>query len=331
MTSYFDLLIATAMILEEPEPANVERWIYGTHFKQLLDAIKVFRNYYAERKAQWSIPQSLLDELDALIIQFPTLTYHYTIKAADQNVMVDALYAIGRLVQYGKPVIKVCYVKRMKIHWLNPDGSVKQTFDYYANQKPKVPHWIDGVDYPDGNVKVETVWWTNFVQSVRSDIRAKLLWSMTYQDRINGQCVTPTPNTDFSIFNFFRMPSENISLECYLMDCDSGGNYNFIPIPIEVTDVSPPPPMTASIEGTIKGWNPAMFPLPPNEGPLKDVKISVGALSTLTNASGYYKITGIPVGYHTWAAFKVGWREIKVGEEYRSGEAKHRDAVIVPA
>jgi len=328
MTSYFDLLIAVAMILEEPEPANVQKWIYGTHFKQLLDAIKVFRNYYAERKAQWGIPQSLMDELDALIIQFPILTYHYTIKAADQNVMVDALYAIGRLVQYGKPVAKVCYVKGMKIHWLNPDGSVKQTFDYYANQKPKVPHWIDGVDYPDGNVKVETVWWTNFAQSVRSDIRAKLLWSVKYQDRINGSCVTPTPSTDFSLFNLFRMPSENISLECYMMDCDTGGNYSFIPIPIEVTDVSPPSPLMASIEGTIKGWRPNRIP---PEQPLEGVKISVSTLSQLTDKNGYYKVSNIPVGYHTWVAEKTGWRTIKVGEEYRSGDVKHRDAVMVPA
>lgn len=328
MTSYFDLLIAVEMITEVPRPENPNRWIYGTEFQQLLNALRVFRNYYDERKGSWGIPQALITELDGYIAKFPAPYYHYTIKAKDQNNMVDALNVIGKLVPYGPPVITQCYVKRVKVHWLNPDGSIKQTFDYSGNQKPQIPHWIDGVDYPDGNAKVETVWRTNFTQSVRSDTRTLLKWSKKYQDRITGSCTTPPLNTDYSIFNLFRMPPEHISIECYMMDCETGTNYNYIPVPVDVTDVSPPPPLTASIEGTIKGYFPNRLP---TDQPLEGVTISVGTLSQLTDSNGYYKITGIPVGYHTWKAEKTGWRTIKVSEEYRSGDVKNRDAVMVPA
>lgn len=327
MTSLYDLMIAVEMIVEVPIPNNPNRWIYGTEFKQLLDALRVFRNYYDERKASWGIPQSLITELDGYIAKFPTVYYHYTIKAKDQNNMVDALNVIGKLVPYGPPQINICYVKRVKVHWLNPDGSIKQTFDYSGNQRPKIPHWIDGVDYPDGNGKVETVWRTNFAQSVRSDTRTLLKWSKKYRDRITGSCTTPPINTDYSIFNFFRMPSEDISIECYMMDCGTGTNYNYIPVPVDVTDVSPPPPLTASIEGTIKGY---FYNRLPTDQPLEGVTISVATLSQLTDAKGYYKITQIPVGYHTWKAEKTGWEPIKVSEEYRSGDVKNRDAVMVP-
>lgn len=326
MTTVLDLTLAVAFIVE----VLPTKWIFGAEFKQVLDAIKVFRNYYAERKDAWGIPQSLLNELDGYIAKFPTPYYHYTDKASDTNNRVDALMVLGKMSEYHPPVVNVGYQKRVYVHTLNPNGSIKQTFDYYANQKPTAPHWVDGVDYPDGNVKIELVWHAMANRSIRSDTRIFLKWSKVYQDWILGSCMSTPLVQDYSLYSYLRMPSEDISLWCRIKDCATEFEYNSLPVPITVSDVAPPPPLTASIDGTITGWNPKIFPLPPNEGPLKDVKVSVALLSQLTDAKGYYKISNIPVGFHILAMEKAGWRIIKAGEEYRSGDVKHMDAVMVP-
>jgi len=328
MTTVLDLTITVASIIEVPEPTNLNKWIYGFHFKQLLDAIKVFRAYFFERKASYGIPQSLFDELDGYITKFPSPYFHYTVKSSDQNNMVDAIVVLGQMTQYSPPPVGIGYLKKIYVHWLNPNGSIKQTFDYYAGQLPKIAHWVDGVDYPDGNIRVEQVWHADTNKSIRSDTRIYLKWSKVLQDWVIGTCSDTPIHQDYSFFSYVRMASEDITLTCRLVNCADETEFAAIPIPIAVSDVAPPPPLTASISGTIKGYFPNRSP---TDQPLAGVTISVSTLSTLTDASGNYNITGIPVGYHTWKASKTGWRDIKVSEEYRSGDVKHRDATMVPS
>jgi len=332
MTSLLDLSIAVQMIVEVPTPVDVNHWIYGSEFQQLLTAIRVFREYYWERKGSWAIPQSLITELDGYIAQFPTPYFHYTIKAKDQNNFVDALNVIGKLTEYWPPAPPpppvVGYLKYMVVHWLNPDGSIKQTFDYYANVRPKIPHWIDGVDYAEGNVKMDATWQAYSNRSIRLDTRLYRKWSKQTDSRVEGSCVSTPLVQEYHITHTLRMPSEDVSVNCWMMDCSTGTEYAYLPVPIDVTDISPPPPLTASIMGIIKGYFPNRSP---TDQPLQGVKISVSTLSQLTDENGCYNVSNIPVGYHTWVAEKTGWRTIKVGEEYRSGDVKHRDAVMVPA
>jgi len=321
MTTVLDLSMAVALITE----VSGRNYIYGFEFKQILDAIKVFRNYYAERKDSWGIPQDLLTELDGYIANFPTLSYHYMDRASDQNNVVECVRLLGLMSAYHAPVWVAGYLKKVYVHWLNPDGSIKQTWDYYANQKPKVPHWIAGTDYADGNVRLQMVWSALGNTSIRFDTRTYLQWSKLFQNWIQGSCISTPIVQDYSLYQHLKMPSEHVSQHCKIMDCGSGVEYTALAVSIEVTDVTPPDPLTASAEGYVKGY----VPYAPWSEPIVGATVTIGTFKGTTDSNGYVKIIGIPVGYYVMMIEKpagqpvhnpTAYAFVKMGTEFRSGD-----------
>jgi hypothetical protein len=319
MTSLIDLNIAVATIIEITGATRPTKWIYGADFKQLLDAIKVFRAYYWERKDSYGIPQSLFDELDGYIANFPAPYYHYTDKAGDQNNMVDALMVIGKMSAYGPPPPPAGELVKILVHWLNPDGSIKQTFDYWANQKAKIPHWIQGTDYVDGNVKIEMVWSALSNKSIRFDKATYLHWVQQWLGWENGSCISTPLIQNYSLYRYLKMPTVNTSQYCRIMDCDKEIEYVNYGVLIEVSDVSPPPVLTGTFKGQTWGVVRATGLQPSKTSKLSGVKVSVANLSTTSDADGYFQISNIPVGFHIISYEKSGYRTVKEAWEIKAG------------
>jgi len=328
MTDLTDLQTGVANILEITSTVRSNMWIYGTDFKQLLDAIKIFRAYYWERKSSYGIPQSLFDELDGYIAKFPTPYYHYTDKATDQNNMVDALMALGKMSAYGPPPPPAGGLVKILVHWLNPDGSIKQTFDYWANQRAKIPSWKSETDYPDGNVRIEMVWSALSNKSIRFDKATYLHWIQQWLGWEKGSCISTPLIQNYSLYRYLKMPTVNTSQYCRIMDCDKEVEYVNYGVLIEVSDVSPPPSLTGTFKGQTWGVTRATGLMPSKTSTLSGVKVSVAYLSTVSDADGYFQISNIPVGYHIVLYEKAGYTTVKEGWEIKDGTVIYHTAYL---
>lgn len=92
----FELSIFTDMITT----VESTKAVYGFEFHQITTAITKFRDWFTEKKDDYGIPQSLLDELNGYIAQFPTIMFGDHVLDTWTNNMIEALRVVGDLVQY---------------------------------------------------------------------------------------------------------------------------------------------------------------------------------------------------------------------------------------
>lgn len=139
----FELSIFTDMITA----VESGKAVYGFEFHQITTAITKFRDWFTEKKDDYGIPQSLLDELNGYIAQFPTIMWGDHVLDTWTNNMIEALRVVGELVQY----ISILFYRRA--YYISP-----LLYRYYTSFL--AGHWLE--------------FWNNPVTAMFSDVAWRL-------------------------------------------------------------------------------------------------------------------------------------------------------------
>lgn len=123
-------------------------------------------------------------------------------------------------------------ITRILVHRLHSDGSVRQTWDYVAGQMPVIPEWKAGIDHDTGNVQIEAEWTPLAPRSIRFDTQTK--GRRKAGDR-TAIVYNPGPiEGPYTFLHNIRMWPESITQDCWIVDCNSEDQYDFVPLHISV-------------------------------------------------------------------------------------------------
>jgi len=123
-------------------------------------------------------------------------------------------------------------ITRVLVHRLHSDGSIQQTWNCLAGQTPTIPEWKAGIDHDAGNAQIEAEWTPLAPRSIRFDTQTK--GRREVGERIATVCNPGPVEGPYTFLHNMRMWPESVTQNCWIVDCNSEEQYDFVSVRISV-------------------------------------------------------------------------------------------------
>jgi len=157
--------------------------VFTTEFKSLVAAIKKIRDYFSNKRVEYGIPLSKIEELDSYISLLPEPKYMDPVKARDQNNLVECLKIIGDLVTYAEITLYKASIhisQTCKAYYISYYSGYKdnwwrgRTFSYFHIRDWR--HYTEDVEGQPPTMSCLEVWFNvnKYYDKARVHVKAKI-------------------------------------------------------------------------------------------------------------------------------------------------------------